>query len=146
MPDLARASIRWAGGRAQVLGEVTNLAPHDIPVLGVVDRDVLADDPAPEVSQSIVVWPTADLEGAFLSDQLALQVMLDRGLIRRAYASRPERNLGQTARRRGNQRGSKLAQRALRIRWLGSGPAQKAESAPERTSRRCIILRPDLAG
>lgn len=134
MPELARASIRWAGGRAQVLGEVGNLAPHDIPVLGVVDRDVLADAPDPTIANSIVVWPTADFEGVFLSDPLALEVMLARGLIDAQYqtvaglqgllesliASLEENVV------------TELAQRSLRKSLAWKWPSPKGEDAPAR--------------
>jgi ABC-type lipoprotein export system ATPase subunit len=81
-PDLARASMREAGGRARVVREVEQLSPHQIPVRGVVDRDILASALPTDVADLITVWKQADLEGVFLSDPAALQVMIDRGLMK----------------------------------------------------------------
>ncbi|MDF8265212.1 AAA family ATPase [Luteipulveratus flavus] len=133
MPELARASIRWAGGRAQVMSEVANLAPHDIPVWGVVDRDVLADEPAPEISESVVVWPTADLEGAFLSDPGALQVMQDRGLISGDYSEADLREIldGLLAELEDNVV-AELAQRSLRTSLPWRWPSPKGPEAQQR--------------
>lgn len=86
-PELGRAAIRSAGGRKRVVGEVEQLAPYELPVLGVVDRDVLAPELPDTVSDAISVWPTADIEGVFLSDDLALQAMLERGLLKSDFGS-----------------------------------------------------------
>ena len=82
IPELARAALKEAGGRSRVIREVEQLAPYEIPVTGAIDRDVLASDPPEAVSSLITTWPTADIEGVFLSDDLALSIMIDRGLVR----------------------------------------------------------------
>lgn len=85
-PQLTRATLRSAGGRARVLREVEQLRPYDLPVLGAVDRDVLAD-PVPEpLAQSIAVWPAADIEGVFLSDDAVLGRMVDLGLVKPEFS------------------------------------------------------------
>jgi len=86
-PELSRVAITEAGGRPRVLREVEQLAPYELPVLGVVDRDVLAPDPPASVSQLVTVWPVGDLEAVFLSDDVALEVMIARGLAKRDVAS-----------------------------------------------------------
>lgn len=82
-PALTRASVRSAGGKARVLREVEQLAPYELPVLGVVDRDVNVGFVPP----LITVWPTADIEGVFLSDDVVLQVMIEKGLIKPQFSS-----------------------------------------------------------
>lgn len=82
-PALGRASIRSAGGRARVVREVEQLRPYELPVLGVVDGDTTG---GVDVS-GVVSWPAADIEGVFLGDDLALEVMLGLGLIRAPYQS-----------------------------------------------------------
>lgn len=86
-PKLGRAAIREAGGRSRVLSQVAELLPFELPVLGVVDRDVLAPAVPITVSDQVTVWPQADFEGVFLSDPLARQVMIERGLIKQEFAT-----------------------------------------------------------
>lgn len=134
MPELARASIRWAGGRAQVLGEVASLAPQDIPVLGVLDRDVLADAPDPTIEGSIVVWPTADFEGVFLSDPVALEVMLARGLMVPQYKTVDalQKLLAALLESLEENVVAELAQRSLRRSLDWRWPSPKGENAKSR--------------
>jgi len=86
-PELGRAAIRSAGGRARVVHEVEQLAPYELPVLGVVDRDVLAPELPDAVVDAITVWPAADIEAVFLSDDLALEAMIERGLLKSEFGS-----------------------------------------------------------
>lgn len=86
-PELARASVRAAGGRARVFREVEQLAPFDLPIVGVVDRDVIAPAPPPGIERLIAVWPTADIEGAFLSDDSCIESMIRLGLLKDEYRS-----------------------------------------------------------
>lgn len=79
-PELNRASLIASGGRDRVFREVSQLSPYDLPVIGVVDRDIDAP-PVPEsISSRIIVWPTGDIEGVYLSDDSALEVMIDKRL------------------------------------------------------------------
>lgn len=89
IPELGRAAIHAAGGRAQVVRAVEQLTPFDLPVIGVVDRD-LARSPLPtHVESHIAVWPAADIEGVYLGSAAALQSMIDHGLVKSEY-TRPE--------------------------------------------------------
>lgn len=87
LPDLARATVRSAQGRRQVIADVQRLLPYDLPVLGVIDRDVLAPDVPGDIASVMTVWPAADIESVFLADDVTLQVMLDRGFATNAYST-----------------------------------------------------------
>jgi hypothetical protein len=78
-PELARATVRAVGGRVRVIREVEQLAPYELPVLGVVDRHVIRPPVPDEISGRITVWPAADIQGVYLSDDAALETMLERG-------------------------------------------------------------------
>lgn len=85
-PKLVKASIKTGGGRNGVLQRIKSLADGDLPVLGVVDRDVSAPTfNDRKVAERMLVWPTADIEGIFLSDDLVLQLMIDEKLVTQAY-------------------------------------------------------------
>lgn len=87
IPELSRASTLPMNGRAQVLREVELLMPFDLPVIGVIDRDLhLEGVPAP-VQSSVFAWPAADIEGVYLGSSEALQVMIDHGMIKTSHAS-----------------------------------------------------------
>lgn len=86
LPKLSKASIITGHGRAGVINRVKNLVSYDLPVIGTVDRDVsppALDDP--KVASQVIVWPTADVEGLFLSDDTALQVMIDNKLVKASH-------------------------------------------------------------
>lgn len=85
IPDLGRATLRPAGGRTAVLTDVERLHRFELPVLGVVDGDVLPDPVRADIIASVTVWEAGDVEGVFLSDDQALTVMADRGLLRAPY-------------------------------------------------------------
>lgn len=80
-PELSRASITSSGGRRQVLGDLARLTNYGLPVVGVVDHDVLA----PDSRSNLIIWPTADIEGLFLSDDETLAAMLELGLLKPQY-------------------------------------------------------------
>ena len=81
-PELGAAAFRSAGGKARVLQTVAELSPYDIPIVGVVDRDLVPIYAPKNVKEKVCVWPTADIEGAFLSEDSALSTMIDRGLVK----------------------------------------------------------------
>jgi AAA domain, putative AbiEii toxin, Type IV TA system len=54
-PDLARAATRSAGGRHAVIKEVEQLRPYDLPVVGVVDRDVLAPNVPEAIAGAVAI-------------------------------------------------------------------------------------------
>ena len=87
IPELSRASVKDAGGKAQVLRQVEQLLPFELPVLGVVDRDLNQTEIADAIRSHVFVWPTADIEGLYLSEQSSLQMMVDMGLTKPAYRS-----------------------------------------------------------
>lgn len=80
--ELSNATIRAAGGKARVIQQVEQLEQYEIPILGVVDRDLLADRSTISSSTNLCVWPMADIEGVFLSDETVLTEMISAGLIR----------------------------------------------------------------
>ena len=85
-PKLAKASITAGGGRTGVINRIKTLSGDGLPILGVVDRDVAPPEFSdPGVSDSIVVWPAADIEGVFLSDDTVLQIMIDKKLVKDEY-------------------------------------------------------------
>jgi len=87
LPDLARATLRSAGGRSSVLADVARLRPYALPVLGVVDGDVLPPAVPGVLADVVIVWEAGDIEGMFLSDDAALEVMVERGLVKSPYDS-----------------------------------------------------------
>jgi ABC-type lipoprotein export system ATPase subunit len=84
LPQLSSAAMRAAGGKQLVIREVEQLRPFDLPVLGLIDRDVNASSIPPAIADSIFTWPTADIEGLYLGNE-ALSVMIDLGLMKSQY-------------------------------------------------------------
>ena len=84
-PQLTRASVSQGQGRAGVIAKVEHLASYGVPVIGLVDHDVTPPSIDPTLQEMIVVLPTADIEGAFLFDDAALQLMLDHRLTTASY-------------------------------------------------------------
>lgn len=84
-PQLTRASVSQGQGRAGVVAKVAHLASYGVPVVGLVDHDVTPPSFDPALQELIVVLPTADIEGAFLFDDAALQLMLDHRLTTSSY-------------------------------------------------------------
>ncbi len=81
LPILGSVGIKSAGGRAEVLKTVSTLSAYDLPIVGVVDADVRAAAPSPELAPLIHVWPAADIEGVLLSDDQFLTAALDGQLV-----------------------------------------------------------------
>ncbi|MCD2155826.1 AAA family ATPase [Rhodococcus cerastii] len=88
-PELSRASIQRGDGRTGVLQRVRNLARFAIPIIGLVDRDVEPPQLSEDMQQIVHVLPSADIEGAFLSDEEALKVMIDRRLVKQEFRDLP---------------------------------------------------------
>jgi hypothetical protein len=86
-PSLARASVQQGQGRRGAIQRVQHLLNYGIPVIGLVDRDVAPPTLDPLVEPHVCILPTADLEGAFLSDEAAFQVMLDERYVSRTIAT-----------------------------------------------------------
>lgn len=86
-PKLARASLQRANGRAGVFQRVRHLRDYRIPVLGLVDRDVAPPTVDKDLEASICVLPTADMEGAFISDDTVLEIMVNERYVRSEYRS-----------------------------------------------------------
>lgn len=87
VPELSSASIRSAGGKAQVLREVEQLKPYDLPILGVVDLDLNLTEIPAHIEADIFVWPAADVEGVYLSSDEALQMMIDLGYMKDGFSN-----------------------------------------------------------
>lgn len=134
IPALSGASLRPAGGKAQVLREVEQLRPFELPIIGVVDRDLGLSPVPASISADIFIWPTADIEGVYLSNEASLQNMIDHGFIKSEY-----RSVGQLrdliARLCMAQRENFLAETARAKAVLVSGyewPSPKGEGALDR--------------
>ncbi len=84
-PGFERAAIRSVGGRREVIRLVADLSRFDLPVTGVIDRDLVAPDPPEHLKEHITVWPRADIEGTLLGDDRVLQTIVDRGLAKPEY-------------------------------------------------------------
>lgn len=129
-PELTRAAVRSAGGRSRVFREVEQLLPYELPVLGAVDRDVLAPDPPEPIRPYVTVWPTADIEGLFLSDPAAIQAMINLGLLKNEFQAAAAVNdaLGELLEGQKDNAVAEMAQRMLReaanLRW----PSPRGES------------------
>ena len=138
IPDLARATLRPAGGRTAVLADVGRLHRFELPVLGVVDGDVFPDVVPVDITALVTVWEAGDIEGVFLSDDQTLTVMADRGLLRPPYDTIDAARVlldGLAADQRENAV-AELAQRLLRrkagINWptpRGERPVQRLREA-----------------
>lgn len=134
LPELARASLIAAGGRAAVVADVQRLHPFDLPVLGVVDGDVLPPPIPASIASLVTVWPAPDLEGVFLLDDLTLEVMIERGFAAPHFAD--------ISKLRGALNGlyqayehnfiAEAAQRLLRQRENVQWPSPKGEKPVER--------------
>lgn len=136
-PELARASIRSAGGRAQALREVAQLAPYDIPVIGAVDRDVDAPQPPSEIAARIAIWPTGDIEGIYLSEDASLAAMIDRRLVRNEFANVAllRQILDELVNTQRESVIAELAQRRLRRETEFDWPSPRGERPIERLER-----------
>ena len=116
IPDLGRAALHPAGGRAAVLADVERLNRFELPVLGVVDGDVLPGSIPASIDALVTVWAAGDIEGVFLSDDQTLAVMADRGLLRAPYGTveAARELLNQLAEKQKENVVAELAQRLLR--------------------------------
>jgi len=137
-PGLTRASVRAAGGRVKVLREVEQLSPYELPVLGVVDRDLMAE---PVTSDAITVWPKADIEAVFLAEDAALETMLSKGLASGGYTQVGQLRalLDELAAGQRDNIVAELAQRILRehdpLKWpspKGNDPIERLREATVR--------------
>ncbi|WP_159543100.1 ATP-binding protein [Aeromicrobium sp. 9AM] len=81
LPILGSVGLRSAGGRAEVLKTVATLSAYDLPIVGVVDADVRAVAPSPELAPLVHVWPAADIEGVLLADDQFLTAALEGQLV-----------------------------------------------------------------
>lgn len=133
-PALARASVKSAGGRDRVLREVEQLSPHELPVLGVVDRDIMADDLPASVANAVMVWPKADIEAVLLSEDTALEKMLEKGLAKAAFVDcNALRNLlRELALAQRDNVVAQLAQRIMRKADVHKWPSPKGDKPLER--------------
>lgn len=85
--ELSNATVRAAGGKARVVQQVEQLEQYEIPIVGIVDRDLAGANSAISSSANLCVWPMADIEGVFLSDESVLEEMIAAGLIRPEFSS-----------------------------------------------------------
>ncbi|GBE67278.1 hypothetical protein MFM001_37400 [Mycobacterium sp. MFM001] len=130
-PSLARAAVQQGQGRRGVLQRVKHLLEYDVPVVGLVDRDVEPPTLDAVLEPHVCILPTADLEGAFLSDDAALQVMVDQRYAKAEYrdveALRAIRDSLYAAKR--DNTIAELAQRELRDSFGIQWPSSRADDA-----------------
>ncbi|MET7833725.1 AAA family ATPase [Micromonospora sediminicola] len=87
VPEMASASIHSKGGREPTIKALGLLAEYGLPIVAIVDADVLADE-VPASLQSIChVWPVSDIEAALLSDPAFIQAAVDGRLLQEPYDS-----------------------------------------------------------
>lgn len=152
IPDLARATVRAAGGRASVLADVERLRRFDLPVLGVVDRDVLPNEVPDLVKDLITTWSAGDIEGVILSDDNALLAMLERGLLKPAFTdlAKVKALLDDLLAGQEENVVAEIAQRRLRERAHASWPSPKGTSPVARLEEAVRAMTPpseqDLVG
>lgn len=85
IPELRNASIHSPGGKDLVFRDVKALHGFDLPILGVVDADILADEIPEDIREICHVWNSADIEGVLLSSPEFLQHCLEAGLFRAEF-------------------------------------------------------------
>ncbi len=143
-PELSRAAIRSAGGRTRVIHEVDQLRAYDVPILGVVDRDVLALDVPQHLEPLITIWPAADIEGVFLSDDAALEAMIGLGLLKSEYTTIDgvRSVLNRLAEDLSDNVTAEIAQRKLRRSAEREWPSPRGEQPLERLRQFASELAP----
>ena len=94
----------------------------------------MADAPPPEIEQSVVIWPCAEIEGVLLSSSDCLQVMVDRGLLKPEYQSVEtlERLLSSLLAGQQENVIAEMAQKILRTRLAANWPSPKGDEPVER--------------
>jgi hypothetical protein len=131
-PRLSRSSLRSAGGRTEVIRGLETLLPYELPVLGVVDGDVLADEPKLPSQDALTIWPTADIEGLLLSDRAFLEAMIEADLMKDGVtADDLENRLGRLAAEWRDNVVTEVAQRLLRLSTL-EWPSPKGDNPIDR--------------
>jgi hypothetical protein len=110
--------------------EVEQLLPYELPVLGAVDRDVFATDPPESIRPYVTVWPTADIEGLFVFDPAAIQVMISSGLLKKEFQTIAAVNdiLGELLEGQKDNAVAEMAQRILREAANLQWPSPRGES------------------
>ena len=127
IPLLGGAAIRPANGRNLVLRTLESLNSYDIPILGVVDADIKAEEPGAHISSICHVWDSADIEGVLLSDNNFLQAAIDGNFFKSKYNELSEINslLRQLLQKHKEQSIAEMAMRALRDRASISWPSPR---------------------
>lgn len=87
IPELRQATVRPAGGRRSVFANLLALKDFELPILGVVDADVEADEPDADLQEICHVWSSADLEGVFLRSEEFLAHCLAQRLFRPEFST-----------------------------------------------------------
>ncbi|MBP5908303.1 ATP-binding protein [Streptomyces sp. LBUM 1478] len=144
VPILGGSSIRGRGGRAQVLKALESLVEYDVPIIGVVDADVMAPPPASSISSRCFMWPAADIEGVLLSDKNFLLAAIKGSLVKSVYRSITTLNdlLARLLVESKDQAIAEIAQRILRsensFKWptpRGNDPIARLRSAADPAPR-----------
>ncbi|MBO4256814.1 AAA family ATPase [Streptomyces griseorubiginosus] len=146
VPILGGSSIRGRGGRAQVLKALESLVEYDVPIVGVVDADVMAPPPDPSIFSRCFMWPAADIEGVLLSDENFLQAAISAALVKPEYRSIAALNhlLKNLLFESKNQAIAEIAQRILRSENSFNWPSPRGNDAIARL-RQAADLAPRLA-
>ncbi|MYW65793.1 AAA family ATPase [Streptomyces sp. SID8379] len=146
VPLLGSANIRGRGGRAQVIRALESLAEYDVPIIGVVDADIMAPPPSRSVASRCFIWPTADIEGVLLSDDAFLQAAIDGYLVRAPFRSLDKLKdlLAKLSIGVKGEVVAELAQRILRSNDSFAWPTPRGDSAIDRL-RQAADLTPKLS-
>ena len=82
LPSVTASSMQPAGGRKEAIASVQALSKYDLPIIGVVDADVRAQEIPAGVRDRIHTWPAADIEGVLLQDDDFLTKALEGKLLK----------------------------------------------------------------
>jgi hypothetical protein len=86
LPTLGNVTVKVAKGRASVLKSLESLHGLGLPIVGVVDLDVHATLPSPEIESVCHTWGVSDIEAAILSDDAALGAAIAGALVKPEFS------------------------------------------------------------
>lgn len=87
LPELANLAFRHAGGRASVLRTLESLTELELPILGVIDSDIDADEVPEGTREYCHIWSRSDIEAVMLADGEFLDCALTGSLLKPSISS-----------------------------------------------------------